>query len=201
MYYYMYKTTHIPSGKFYIGRRVSEKHPSVDGYLGSGKRLKLALKKYGAREFKKEVLSEHDTLEALIDEERRVVDKVLLSDELCYNLAEGGWGGYTFYDDRVYFHTDEARKKISQSKVGKARPDLVERHKTDESFKYRWRGVTRTETDKENKSIARKALIESKKDVDFTSTVTCPHCNKSGQMANMKRWHYDNCKANPGHVS
>lgn len=26
-------------------------------------------------------------------------------------------------------------------------------------------------------------------------TITCPHCNKSGQYANMKRWHFDNCKS------
>ena len=26
-------------------------------------------------------------------------------------------------------------------------------------------------------------------------TLKCPHCNKSGNMGNMKRWHFDNCKA------
>ena len=25
--------------------------------------------------------------------------------------------------------------------------------------------------------------------------VSCPHCNKEGQLTNMKRWHFDNCKA------
>jgi hypothetical protein len=24
--------------------------------------------------------------------------------------------------------------------------------------------------------------------------VKCPHCNKEGQLTNMKRWHFDNCK-------
>ena len=24
--------------------------------------------------------------------------------------------------------------------------------------------------------------------------IKCPHCPKEGQLANMKRWHYDNCK-------
>ena len=27
--------------------------------------------------------------------------------------------------------------------------------------------------------------------------LTCPHCNKTGQLANMKRWHFDNCKLVP----
>lgn len=28
-----------------------------------------------------------------------------------------------------------------------------------------------------------------------TSYRTCPHCGKYGDTANMKRWHFDNCKA------
>ena len=24
--------------------------------------------------------------------------------------------------------------------------------------------------------------------------IKCPHCQKEGQLANMKRWHFDNCK-------
>ena len=27
--------------------------------------------------------------------------------------------------------------------------------------------------------------------------ITCPHCNKVGQLPNMKRWHFDNCKISP----
>ena len=27
-------------------------------------------------------------------------------------------------------------------------------------------------------------------------TISCPHCNKVGNVANMKRWHFDNCKLN-----
>ena len=27
------------------------------------------------------------------------------------------------------------------------------------------------------------------------TTVDCPHCNKSGQLTNMKRWHFDNCSS------
>lgn len=194
MFFYMYKITHIESGKFYIGRRCSLVHPSKDPYMGSGMRLLLTLEKYGDGAFIKQVLSIHDTLEELVLEEKRVVDSVLLSDPLCYNLAEGGWGGYTFYDDRVYTHSDEARRKISESKIDKKRPDLVERHKTDDSFKLKWKGVKRSDEDRANKAAARKALIDSKKDVYFTSTGACPHCGKTGQLANMKRWHYDRCK-------
>ena len=44
-YYYIYKTTNVVNNKIYIG-----KHKSKDldnNYLGSGKILQLAVKKYG----------------------------------------------------------------------------------------------------------------------------------------------------------
>lgn len=28
-------------------------------------------------------------------------------------------------------------------------------------------------------------------------TVSCPHCDKTGQYVNMKRWHFDNCRFSP----
>jgi hypothetical protein len=30
--------------------------------------------------------------------------------------------------------------------------------------------------------------------------VVCPHCNKTGNMPIMRRWHFDNCKSNPNFV-
>lgn len=31
-------------------------------------------------------------------------------------------------------------------------------------------------------------------------TITCPYCGKVGDEANMKRWHFDNCKHNPNRI-
>jgi hypothetical protein len=39
---------------------------------------------------------------------------------------------------------------------------------------------------------ARKIISEANK-----KKVVCPHCNKEGGIAIMKRWHYDNCKHKP----
>jgi len=30
--------------------------------------------------------------------------------------------------------------------------------------------------------------------IGMLAKITCPHCNKTGQLANMKRYHFDNCK-------
>ncbi len=194
MFYYVYKTTHVDSGKFYIGRRASKLPPDQDDYIGSGKRLMLAIDKYGRAAFVKEVLKLCDSYEDLIVVEKSLVTKDVLSDPMCYNLAEGGWGGHTDISNRVYVGTPESNRKISESKIGRKRPDLVERHKTDESFKFRWRGQARTDEDKAKKSIALKASISEGRHGGF-GEFTCPYCGVVGRsMNNMKRWHFDNCK-------
>jgi hypothetical protein len=48
----IYKTTNLINNKIYIGKS----NTNNSDYLGSGKRLKLAIKKYGKENFKKEML-------------------------------------------------------------------------------------------------------------------------------------------------
>lgn len=55
-YHYVYKTTNLINGKFYVGRHSSNKNPEKDNYLGSGKVLNKSLRKYGYKNFKREIL-------------------------------------------------------------------------------------------------------------------------------------------------
>ena len=65
-----------------------------DGYLGSGKRIKAEIKKYGKENFVKEILEHLPTREALCKREAELVDGKLLADPLCLNLKNGGEGGW-----------------------------------------------------------------------------------------------------------
>ena len=56
MYYYVYQITNLRNDKIYVGKHKSIKHPSENGYYGSGKQITAAIKKYGIENFKKEVL-------------------------------------------------------------------------------------------------------------------------------------------------
>ena len=116
MFFTIYKITNILDGKFYIGKHQTKNLD--DGYLGSGKLLGRAIKKYGKENFKKEILEIHDTEEAMNAAEARLV---VLSKQ-SYNLCEGGHGGFGY----VNSHEDKTEwvkrgyKKSNLSKYASA---------------------------------------------------------------------------------
>lgn len=71
-YYGLYKITNLVNGKMYIGKHVTSNLD--DGYIGSGKILKQAIKKYGVENFRKEWLGFYEDLEELNYMERVFVD-------------------------------------------------------------------------------------------------------------------------------
>jgi group I intron endonuclease len=90
-YHFIYKTTNLKNGKFYVGMHSTNN--LNDGYLGSGKRLKRSIKKYGVENFKLEILEFFDSRELLVEREKQLVNEELLKDTNCMNLKPGGTGG------------------------------------------------------------------------------------------------------------
>lgn len=90
-YHFLYKTTNLLNGKFYVGMHSTD--DLDDGYLGSGKRLRYSIRKYGASNFKREIIKFFETRKQLIEYEEKIVDCALLKEELCMNLKPGGSGG------------------------------------------------------------------------------------------------------------
>lgn len=71
MKHILYKTTNLLNGRYYIGMHSTR--TLNDGYLGSGKRLKAEIKKYGKENFKREVLADLPSRKDLEDAERKCV--------------------------------------------------------------------------------------------------------------------------------
>jgi hypothetical protein len=100
MYYIIYQTTNLINEKFYVG--IHKTDDLKDEYLGSGKLIVQAIKKYGKENFKKEILWLCDNYQELKDFEKEIVNSNFLKQNgnKCYNLLVGGQGTTIFAGDR-----------------------------------------------------------------------------------------------------
>ena len=162
----IYKTTNLVNGKQYIGK---DGHNNPN-YLGSGTFLKMAIKKYGKHNFKKEILEVCET-----EEQMRVREEYWLNyydaanNKMFYNIHNHSYGSGGGEKNPMYGKTlsEDHKKKISQSTKGISKP-MTDEHK--KNLKCHSNNLTK---------------------------VSCPHCGKEGQLTNMKRWHFDKCKSIP----
>lgn len=93
MYGYIYKTTNIINNKIYIGQKKNSEFLK-DKYLGSGKYLKHAIKKYGKENFKVELLDTAESQEDLDKLEKYYISYYNALDfNIGYNIANGAVGG------------------------------------------------------------------------------------------------------------
>jgi len=115
MFHFVYKTTNLENGRYYIGK-CTTKYLNKK-YLGSGKILLEAIKKYGEENFKREILAFTDSPEANAEKEKELIGDLWETDLLCYNLKAGGLGGRP----KGMPLTRIARYKISMALKGKAK--------------------------------------------------------------------------------
>ena len=87
-YHFIYKTTNLLSGRYYIGMHSTDN--LEDGYLGSGTRLSRAIKKHGKHNFSREILEFCGSREELKNREKDIVNLDEISKEECMNLQVGG---------------------------------------------------------------------------------------------------------------
>lgn len=89
LYNYIYLITNNLNGKIYVGKHSTDN--LNDGYMGSGKLIKLAYNKYGKEHFSKKILAFADTEEKLNWFERYYIKKYHARTK-GYNLTDGGDG-------------------------------------------------------------------------------------------------------------
>jgi len=106
MFYTIYKITNNLNGKYYIGKHQTK--DLNDGYMGSGKLIKLAIDKHGRSNFTKEILHVFDNESEMNAKEKELV----VISEQSYNLCEGGKGGWGYLNREI--HTFESRSKAGK---------------------------------------------------------------------------------------
>jgi hypothetical protein len=108
-YYYIYQITNLVNNKYYVG--VHKTSDLNDGYMGSGKVIKDAIKKYGIDNFKKDILEYFEDSESMYAREKEIVTDEFLLREDTYNLRRGGTGGFDFINKTM---PKEQRCEISK---------------------------------------------------------------------------------------
>ena len=90
----VYRITNLINGKEYIGKHQTKN--INDSYMGSGKLITSAIKKYGVEHFKKEILFVYSTAEEANKKEAELVTPEYIVQEDTYNLTSGGLGGFYY---------------------------------------------------------------------------------------------------------
>lgn len=91
-YHLIYKTTNLINNKVYIGAHST--NVIDDGYLGSGKMLNIAIKKYGVENFSREILYIFSSPDEMFEKEKEIVNEEFIKRSDVYNIVTGGFGGF-----------------------------------------------------------------------------------------------------------
>jgi group I intron endonuclease len=184
----VYITTNLINSKRYVGRDMYN-NPR---YLGSGKLLNKAIKKYGRENFKKEILQTCLTIDELkLAEEYWIKYYDAANNTKFYNILDSSTGG-----DSLSHHPDleniktkirTARKKQKINHSDETKKKIGDAQRGQKGYWY-----------KREKSTEIKEKVSATLKGKPKKIVTCPHCNKFGGEPQMKRWHFDNCSTYTG---
>ena len=129
----IYKTTNLVNSKIYIGQHFTS---ADDGYLGSGKYFKRAVKKFGKDNFVRQIIEFCD-FNNLDEKEVYWIDELSATNpKIGYNISPGGNG--------IGKHSEETKKKMSLISKGKAKSEEHRRKIREQHEKYQ-KGKTLSE--------------------------------------------------------
>ena len=197
-----------------------------DGYLGSGKYIKRAVKKYGKENFTFGILNFCKSKEALNEDEIYWIKYFRDQGRLfLYNIADGGEGvgkeglrrsletrkrkfksGETviWNKGKKGIYSEEQRKRMSE--FAKKQKHSAE-SKKKRSEKLKGRIVPKEVIDRIVETKRKNPLVWNNEDkerirrsvVEFNKNnkKVCPHCNKVCTIPDAKKNHFHNCRKNP----
>ena len=196
MFYTVYKITNTINGKYYIGKH--QTNNLNDGYMGSGKILKHAIKKYGIENFIKEILFVFDNEQEMNDKEKELV---VVSEE-TYNLINGGIGGFNWlnnqYQSNTIYKDYWLSTRITWNKGKKTGSQSIEqRIKKSNSLKEYWSKNTHNRKGKTPWNKGLKGVQTAWNKGRPSIKEKCVYCGKEVDLLNLNRWHNENCREAP----
>jgi len=166
--HYIYKTTCNVTGKYYVGMHSTNN--LEDGYMGSGKRLRYSIRKYGVENHIKEILEYYQTREELSKREREIVNKELIKEYLCMNLIVGGEGGRGFTSEEQKLNaikSNEKQKLLREdpewvvrkaNRMSVTNKQQYEEGKREKKYFHDWNGKKHSDESKQLMSEKKKGL-------------------------------------------
>jgi hypothetical protein len=151
MYYILYKTKNNINDKIYIG--VHKTNNLEDNYLGSGKTLIKAIRKYGKNNFKRTIIRYATNEEDMYKLERLYVTERFIKSKNTYNLKLGGEGGWKFINDNRLNHSEESNKS-RKIKCSQAHKDGKYKHVKRDTFGFKGKKHTNKSKKKISKNNA-----------------------------------------------
>lgn len=183
---FTYCITHLPSGKKYYGARWAENCNPSDlwtTYFTSSRHIKELILHDGKDNFIAEVRKIFSDVDSCREWERKVLQRlgVIHNDNwLNKNIN----GRFLPYGKQSKEHIERRISKIRGANnpwYGKPELNPFYGKKHSEETLAKMRGP---KADTSNMTFRK----------NNSTKITCPHCGKEGQLTNMKRWHFDNCK-------
>jgi group I intron endonuclease len=162
----IYKITNNINGKIYIGKDTKNNK----NYFGSGIVIKQAIKKYGKKNFTKEILEECDNYNELNEKEIKWISIFNSTDKnIGYNRSYGGDGFSGITEDTIKKiiekntgkkRTEETKKKISDSNKDKPKS---EEHKKSLSKAWEKRKIEHPHSKKTLEKMSKSMLGKNAK--------------------------------------
>lgn len=180
MYGFIYLTTNQINGKKYVGY-CSHKENGV--YLGSGKLLKLAIRKYGRENFTRQILEECSSFAALSEAEVKWIKHFnVVDDPNFYNLISGGRGG-----------NSESLKKYWNSFSKEERKQLRKWDKNPKNHNLKGRRLSEKTKKKISDSEKGKIVSQETRNRNSKASKGCknPMYGRSAILENNLKWYTD----------
>jgi hypothetical protein len=188
--HYLYKTTCLITGRWYIGM-----HSTCnleDGYMGSGKRLRYSIRKYGKENHIKEILEFFESRELLIEAEKKAITEDMITDNDCMNLKSGGTGGFSSEEHRIKFsmcgnkafkykmlNDIDFKNRFSEIKKVDTKKRILNGNIKFWKDNYNWCGKKHSDKTKEKMSEAKKNACFGEKNSQYgTCWITKDSINK-----------------------
>ena len=193
--------------KYYIGVRSCECKIGDDEYMGSSKYLTEDINNNGKQNYNKIILKRFDSREDASKYEILMHEQFdVASNPIFFNKAKQKSIGFAcgpgelnpFYGRK---HTEEYKKKLSallRTKDCRSKtPNFGLVHTDETKFKM---SLKRKEWMSKNKHPRKGIVMTPEEKIKYGANfknhlrINCKYCDKIGSIANMSRWHNDNCK-------